>query len=105
MCGVLRLRRAIPKIGTTTSRAARTSVILLGRLISIAQRLSRLQRVLDALLRLLLTAQRLEGLALEVEQVLLAYQRPRRDSAAAQDFRDFARNLHFVVADVLALPH
>src|SRR5260370_36316261 len=70
---------------------------------SIPERLPRLQRVLNPLLRLLLTAQRLEPLALQVEDVLLDHRRSRSDVAAAQDFSDFCPQLHFIVGDVVAL--
>src|SRR5260370_3500242 len=55
---------------------------------SIPQRFPRLQCVLNPLLRLLLTAQRFEALALQIKNVLLAHRRSRGDVAAAEDFGD-----------------
>src|SRR5260370_42384709 len=71
----------------------------------VPQRLPRFQRVLNPLLRLPLTTQRLEALTLQVKNVLLAHRRARRDVAAAQDFSDLCAKLHFVIGDEVALAH
>src|ERR1700757_2741804 len=47
------------------------TLLALQNSISISQRLSRLQRVLNSFLRLLLAAERFEALALQIEDVLL----------------------------------
>ena len=70
---------------------------------SIPQRLPRLQCELNPFLRLLLSAQRFEPLAFQVEYVLLAYGHAGGDVAAAEDFGDFCDRLYFVVGDVFAL--
>src|SRR6267378_1360431 len=72
---------------------------------SIPQGLARLQRELDSLLRLFLAAQRFEALALQVQDVLLAHGRARREIAAAQHFGDLVADFDFVVANEVALPH
>src|SRR2546426_7692815 len=72
---------------------------------SIPQCLARLQRVLNPLLRLLLSAQRFEPLALQVEHVLLADRRARGHVPAAEDLSDFGGQLHLVLGDVIALTH
>ena len=71
----------------------------------IPQRLPRLQRVLNPLLRLLLAAQGFKPLALQIENVLLAHRRTRCDTSAAQDLSDLRTQLHFVVSDKISLPH
>src|SRR5205814_387149 len=72
---------------------------------SIPQCLTRLQRVLNSLLRFLLAAKRFEGLALKIENVLLADGSSRRDISAAQDLRNFGPDFYFVIADVFTLAH
>src|SRR5438105_1676392 len=72
---------------------------------SIPQRLPCLQCVLNPLLCLLLTAKRLEPLALEIQNVLFADRRTGRDVAAAQHFGDLCAQPHFVISDVFALAH
>src|SRR5450755_3212107 len=72
---------------------------------SIPQRLPRLQRVLNALLRLLLPAQRFERLALQIQQILFAHRRARRHVAAAKNLRDLGPQFHFILGDVVALAH
>src|SRR4051794_36860971 len=71
----------------------------------IPQGLPRLQRVLNPLLRLLLTTQRLERLPLQIEQILFTHWSSRRDIPATEHLRNFAPDLHFMIAYVLALPH
>ena len=56
----------------------------------VPQRLPRLQGVLNSLLRLFLAAKRFEPLALEIQDVLLAHRRSRRNLPAAEDFGDLA---------------
>src|SRR5436305_9339922 len=75
--GVLRLARGAGSLRMTNQK------------VSVPQRLSRLQRELDALLRLLLAAERFEPFALQVKQILFTHRSPRRDRAAADDLRDF----------------
>src|SRR5207302_8744481 len=72
---------------------------------SIPERLPRLQCVLNPLLRLLLTAKRLEPFALEIKDVVFANRRTGRDVASAQHFGDFCAQLDFVVCDVVTLAH
>lgn len=71
----------------------------------VPQRFPGLQRELNPLLRLLLPAQRLKTFAFQVEQVLFAYRHAWGNVAATEDFRDFCRDLHVVIADVLCLSH
>ena len=75
------------------------------KLASVSQRLPSLQSVLDAFLRLLLAAQRLEGFAFQVEQILFAKGSSAREISAANDFGDLIAEFLFVVAYELALPH
>src|SRR6266404_962059 len=75
------------------------------RSISVSQRLPGLQRVLNSFLRLFLSAERLERLPLQVEQVLFADGSPGSDIATANNFGNLVAKLLFVVADELALTH
>ena len=59
----------------------------------------------DALPRLRLAAERFEGFALQIEDVLLAYRSARGHVAAAQHLGDFDADLLIVVTDLLGLPH
>src|SRR5208282_4242461 len=64
-----------------------THCAVLGKSISstlVPQRLARLQRVLNSFLRFLFPAQRLESLALQIEDVLLAHRSSRRHVSAAE---------------------
>src|SRR6266576_3691909 len=72
---------------------------------SISQCLPRLQCVLDSFLSLLLTAERLEGFPLQVEQVLLADRSSGGDISATDNLRDLVAQLELVVGNELALPH
>src|SRR6266849_510292 len=72
---------------------------------SISQRLHGFQGVLDSFLSFLLTAQRLEGFPLQVEQVLLADRSSGGDISATNNLGDLVAQLELVVADELALPH
>ena len=92
---------APPALGflITRSRAITRSLDL------IPQRLPCLQRVLNPLLRLLFAAKRLEGLALQVEQVLFADQSAGVNVAAAEDFCDLGCDFDLMIADEFALAH
>src|SRR5207244_8320984 len=68
-------------------------------------KIPRLQRVLNPLLRLLLSTQRFEPLALQVEHVLLADRRARGHVPTTEDLGDFGGELHLVLGDVIALTH
>src|ERR1051326_6545101 len=72
---------------------------------SIPQRLPCLQRVLNSLLCFLLAAERLEAFALEVEKILLADRRARRDAAAREHVGHSVADFPFVIANELCLPH
>ena len=55
----------------------------------VPQRFSCLQRVLNPLLRLALSAERFESLALQIEHILFADRRSRRDVTSAKNLRRF----------------
>src|ERR1035438_7061890 len=67
--------------------------------------LTGLQRELNALLGFLFTCERDEGLALQVEQILLTDQSAGVDLSAAEHVSYLAGDLHFVIGDELATPH
>ena len=70
----------------------------------VSQRLSGLQRVLNALERLALAAQLEKRLALEVQEVLLADRRLMRQRAAGQDVGERAADDRVVIADPAGAP-
>src|SRR5579864_1467725 len=72
---------------------------------SVPQGLPGFQCVLDSLLRLALSAQRFEGLALEIEDVLLAHRSARSDVASAEHLGDLACELDLVIGDEISLAH
>src|SRR5579884_606804 len=71
----------------------------------IPQRLPRLQGVLNSFLGLSLSAERLERLPLQIQNVLLADRSSRRNMSSAEHFRDLGSDLHFMITDVPTLPH
>src|SRR5262245_44974478 len=89
------LPTAVLTLDTTTASRMTSSPI------SVPQRRAFLERVLDALLRLLRAEERQEGLALEVQEMLLA-RRPRRAVAPAEDRGHVRRHERVVLADVAA---
>src|SRR6266487_4620336 len=72
---------------------------------SISQCFPRLQCVLDSFLSFLLTAKRLEGFSLQVEQVLLTDRSAGSDISAADNLGDLVAQFMLVVGNELALPH
>src|SRR5713101_6224107 len=72
---------------------------------SISQCFPRLQCVLDSFLSFLLTAERLEGFSLQVEQVLLTYRSAGSDISATNNLGDLVAQFVLVVGNELALPH
>src|SRR5262249_7243555 len=92
-----------PPNGRANARATSEAPSL--PVMSVPQRLSGLQHVLDALLGLLGAAQRHEVLALQVEQPLLVDHAARLDRAAGEDLRDARRDVVVVLRDEAALLH
>src|SRR4051794_563109 len=102
-----RVARSIPLGALPT--AVRTALTITASLILVTplipQRLPGFQREANPLLRLLLAAQREERFPLQIQQVLLAHQRARRDLTAAQHVRHPIGDLRVVIADKLAFAH
>src|SRR5262245_8798102 len=89
------LPTAVRTLDTTTASRMTSSPLL------VPEGRPFLQRVLDALLRLLRAEERQEGLPLEVQEVLLA-RRPRRAVAPAEDRGHVRAHDRVVLADVAA---
>src|SRR5207248_10343948 len=67
--------------------------------ISVPQRLTRFERVLNALQCFSFSAQLQEGFTFEIEQILLAHRRLMRQCAAGEDVRERASDDGVVIAD------
>src|SRR5579864_3877435 len=71
----------------------------------VPQCLARLERVLNPLLRLLLSAQGLESFPLQIQDVLLTHRSSRSDITSTQHAGDLSTEFDFVVRDEVPLPH
>lgn len=72
---------------------------------SISEWLSCFQRESNAFLRFALAAERKEGFAFQIEQILFADKGPGREAASAKDADDMIPDFCIVVADVFGLAH
>src|SRR6202789_1895451 len=103
---VRRVPRGALPTAVRTADAMMTSFMVTPKLCGlIPQRLSCLQRKRNPFLRLLLSAERKEGFAFEIKQVLFRNWRTGCDFTSAQRIRDPIGDLHIVIRDVLPLAH
>src|SRR5579871_1500351 len=101
-----RVVRSVPRGALPTAvRTADAMMTSFMGLLLISKRFTGLQRKGDALLRLLLAAQREECLTLKIKQILFAHQRARHNLAARKRIRNPVRHLGVVVGDVLPFAH
>src|SRR5579863_7351912 len=89
----------------SASRGTETRISLASFIVLIPQRLSGLEGEGDALLSFALAAEGDEGLALEVQQILLADESACSDPAAAENVGRPSRDLLIVLGSVACLAH